>query len=146
MDLVVWCTFLIFFRLEDFFKGEELDPNARQVDPYIKQQVAIERGDFEWNVGETVLKNIQISIPRGSLVAVVGEVGSGKSSLLSAILGEMPKINGRVIVNGTLAYVPQTAWMKNDSLKENILFGKDDNRDWYKKVISILGSSVTHLC
>lgn len=120
--------------MEEFFKGEELDPNARQVDPFVKAQVAIEKGDFEWNMGEPVLKNIDISIPRGSLVAVVGEVGSGKSSLLSAILGEMPKIKGRVIVNGSLAYVPQTAWMKNDTLRENILFGKEENKEWYKKV------------
>jgi hypothetical protein len=46
----------------------------------------------------------------------------------------MPKVKGRVVVNGTLAYVPQTAWMKNDTLKENILFGKDLNPQWYNKV------------
>eukprot|EP01127_Copromyxa_protea_P010845 TRINITY_DN2685_c0_g3_i1.p1 TRINITY_DN2685_c0_g3~~TRINITY_DN2685_c0_g3_i1.p1 ORF type:complete len:1581 (+),score=418.17 TRINITY_DN2685_c0_g3_i1:533-4744(+) len=122
-------------RLEKFFKGEELDPNARQVDPYVKAQVAIEGGDFEWAVGETVLKGINLEVPKGSLVALVGEVGAGKSSLLSAMLGEMPKIRGRVVVNGTLAYVPQSAWMKNDTLKGNILFGKEDNRDWYQQVI-----------
>jgi ATPase subunit of ABC transporter with duplicated ATPase domains len=61
-------------------------------------------------------------------------VGAGKSTLLSAILGELPKAKGRVIVNGTLAYVPQTAWLKNATLKENILFGTKNDRDRYDEV------------
>lgn len=63
----------------------------------------IENGHFAWgdDDSDSILKNINLNMPRGSLVAVVGAVGSGKSSLLSALLGEMNKTSGRVNLNGT---------------------------------------------
>ena len=57
------------------------------------------------------------------LLLTVGSVGSGKSSLLNAMLGEMDKHQGSVSLKGNLAYVPQLAWIRNTSLKNNILFG-----------------------
>ena len=62
-------------------------------------------------------------------------VGSGKTSLLSAILGEIHKMHGTVIIDGTTAYVPQTAWIINDTLKENILFGKPYQKAFYDQII-----------
>ena len=62
-------------------------------------------------------------------------VGSGKSSILSALLGEMSKVHGRVSVSGRIAYVPQTAWIMNTTLKENILFGRDYDKTLYDRVI-----------
>ena len=61
-------------------------------------------------------------------------MGSGKSSLLSALLGEMIRMEGEANVRGKVAYVPQQAWMRNTSLKENILFGKKLKQDVYDKV------------
>lgn len=61
---------------------------------------------------------------KGRLVAVCGTVGSGKSSLLSAILGQMILEQGRVTIDGSFAYVSQQAWIMNCTLKENILFGE----------------------
>uniref|UniRef100_A0A8C1Z292 ABC-type glutathione-S-conjugate transporter n=1 Tax=Cyprinus carpio TaxID=7962 RepID=A0A8C1Z292_CYPCA len=75
------------------------------------------------------------SLQRGSLVAVVGHVGSGKSSLLSAMLGEMEKKSGHVTVSGSVAYVPQQAWIQNATLKDNILFGCEMKDSWYQKVL-----------
>lgn len=65
--------------------------------------IVIENGHFTWGDqdADPVLKNLNLHIPRGSLVAIVGAVGSGKSSLLSALLGEMNKISGRVNTFGT---------------------------------------------
>lgn len=63
------------------------------------------------------LKNIRLEVPKGSLVGVVGVVGAGKSSLLSAILGEMEKTQGAINVEGSVAYVPQQAWIQNMTLK-----------------------------
>lgn len=60
----------------------------------------IEKGNFTWG-DEPVIKNLNLRIPRGALVAVVGTVGSGKTSLLSALLGDMDKISGRVNIKGT---------------------------------------------
>ena len=67
------------------------------------------------------LTNLNLNIPAGSLVAVVGAVGSGKSSLLSAILNEMHKTSGAAVVRGTVAYASQQAWIQNHTLRGNIL-------------------------
>ncbi|TVU00075.1 hypothetical protein EJB05_54519, partial [Eragrostis curvula] len=84
---------------------------------------------------ETVLKGINVEVRRGDLVAVVGTVGSGKSSLLSCIMGEMEKISGTVRVCGSTAYVAQTAWIQNGTIQENILFGQPMDPERYKEVI-----------
>lgn len=72
-----------------------------------------------------VLKNIDVAIPAGQLWAVVGTVGCGKSALCSAILGELARTNGSVSVNGRVAYVAQTAWVLNATVKKNITFAGD---------------------
>ena len=57
-----------------------------------------------------VLNDVNFSVKSGSLTAIVGTVGAGKSSLISACLGEMEKVSGNVHVRGRTAYVPQQAW------------------------------------
>jgi len=79
--------------------------------------------------------SINLQIRQGSLVAFVGMVGSGKTSLLSALLGEMNKVDGRVCISGNIGYVPQTAWIMNTTLKENILFGQEFDKNLYDRVI-----------
>ncbi|CAM9993758.1 unnamed protein product, partial [Laminaria digitata] len=76
-------------------------------------------------------------IPVGKLVAVVGQVGSGKSSLVSALLGEMTKVEGKVSIDGSVAYVAQTAWIINASLKDNILMGRPLDEERYQKVLQV---------
>uniref|UniRef100_A0A674NHV4 Multidrug resistance-associated protein 1 n=1 Tax=Takifugu rubripes TaxID=31033 RepID=A0A674NHV4_TAKRU len=78
---------------------------------------------------------LNVCIPEGSLVAVVGPVGSGKSSLLSALLGEMDKLEGTVVVQGLVAFVPQQAWIQNSTFKENIVFGQELRETWYHSVV-----------
>ena len=79
--------------------------------------------------------SINLEVPQGNLVAVVGEVGSGKSSLLSALLGDMLKVEGTVNVCGSRAFVPQQAWIQNLTLKDNVLFGNTLNEEKYREVI-----------
>ncbi|SPT16941.1 unnamed protein product [Triticum aestivum] len=83
---------------------------------------------------ETVLKGINMKVRKGELAAVVGMVGSGKSSLLSCIMGEMDKVSGKVRVCGSTAYVAQTAWIQNGTIQENILFGQPVDAERYKEV------------
>nr|CAD1816972.1 unnamed protein product [Ananas comosus var. bracteatus] len=83
------------------------------------------------------LRGVDMEIRRGALAAVVGTVGSGKSSLLSCLLGEMHKIAGKVRVCGTTAYVAQTAWIQNGTIQDNILFGQPMDREKYKEVIQV---------
>ncbi|XP_052005239.1 ATP-binding cassette sub-family C member 5-like [Xyrauchen texanus] len=81
------------------------------------------------------LHRIDLCVRKGSLVGVCGGVGSGKSSLLSALLGQMTLLGGSVAVNGGFAYVAQQAWILNDSLRENILFGKEYIEEKYNAVL-----------
>uniref|UniRef100_A0A8B9NK98 Canalicular multispecific organic anion transporter 1 n=1 Tax=Accipiter nisus TaxID=211598 RepID=A0A8B9NK98_9AVES len=87
------------------------------------------------HAGPSCLCSVTLDIAPGSLVAVVGAVGSGKSSLVSAMLGEMENIKGHVNIQGSLAYVPQQAWIQNATLKDNILFGSELDETRYRQVI-----------
>ena len=89
---------------------------------------AIDGGTFCWTDEQPLLKEINLVLPKGSLTAVVGMVGSGKSSLLSAILGEMKKTQGNLAVHESIAYVPQEAWIQNMSLRSNIFFFSNEYR------------------
>ncbi|XP_068898239.1 multidrug resistance-associated protein 1 isoform X4 [Tenebrio molitor] len=121
-------------RINHFMNAEELDPSSVSHDPSETAPLVIENGTFSWD-DDQVLKNINIRLEKNSLSAVVGTVGSGKSSLISAFLGEMEKISGRVNTVGSIAYVAQQAWIQNASLRDNILFGKSFDKVLYDKVI-----------
>ncbi|KAL3268300.1 hypothetical protein HHI36_007418 [Cryptolaemus montrouzieri] len=121
-------------RVNKMLNNEELDPN--NVSHHDSENpVTIRNGTFGWG-DEPILKDINISLRKSSLTAVVGSVGSGKSTLLSAFLGETHKIKGHVNTTGTIAYVPQQAWIQNATLRNNILFGKPFDRIKYQRVIS----------
>jgi len=91
------------------------------------------------------LQNLSCTIKPGSLVAVVGPVGSGKSSFLSAILGEMESIDGSKIyipktpeeedMPGFASYCTQSPWVVNDTLRGNILFGRELDPERYQEVL-----------
>uniref|UniRef100_A0A3Q4GJH6 ATP-binding cassette sub-family C member 5 n=1 Tax=Neolamprologus brichardi TaxID=32507 RepID=A0A3Q4GJH6_NEOBR len=85
---------------------------------------------------QSTLHNINLSIQQGKLLGVCGSVGSGKTSLVSAILGQMTVLEGSVAVKGRLAYVAQQAWILNATLRDNILFGLEYQEDRYQSVIS----------
>ncbi|KAG9067481.1 hypothetical protein KI688_012264 [Linnemannia hyalina] len=82
-----------------------------------------------------VMHDINLQIRRGALTAIVGRVGEGKSSLVGALLGEMYKYSGQVRSFGSLAYVSQTAWILNATVRENILFGRPFDKERYLETI-----------
>lgn len=102
---------------------------------FSENPLLIENGTFSWGGEVSSLKNINLQVEKGKCVAVVGTVGSGKSSLISALLGEMDKVSGRVNTVGKIAYVPQQAWIQNATLQENILFGRSMDKRRYEQVI-----------
>nr|CAG8546500.1 7537_t:CDS:10 [Entrophospora candida] len=130
-------------RMENFLKADELDPKAvirtKQFDASSGnrvEMVSVKNGIFSWSkVLDPVLENIDLSVKIGELCAIVGRVGSGKTSLLSALLGETEKVNGEVVVRGSVAYVPQSAWIMNATLRDNITFGYKYEPDFYDEVI-----------
>ncbi|KAK0727269.1 ATP-binding cassette transporter protein YOR1-like protein [Lasiosphaeria miniovina] len=81
------------------------------------------------------LHDINFEIGRNELVAVIGTVGSGKTSLLSALAGDMRRTNGEVVLGASRAFCPQYAWIQNATLRDNILFGKEMDTEWYSEVI-----------
>ncbi|KAG2142222.1 ABC protein [Suillus bovinus] len=83
------------------------------------------------------INNVTMTIQRGQLVAIVGPVGSGKSSLLQGLIGEMKKVSGHVSFGGRIGYCPQTAWIQNATLRDNITFGQRFEEDRYWRVVEV---------
>ncbi|KAF2441350.1 hypothetical protein P171DRAFT_367321 [Karstenula rhodostoma CBS 690.94] len=81
------------------------------------------------------LKELNLSIGRKELIAVIGGVGSGKSSFLAALAGDMRRTKGEVMIGASRAFCPQYAWIQNATVRENIVFGKDFRQDWYNQVV-----------
>ncbi|KAH7166067.1 P-loop containing nucleoside triphosphate hydrolase protein [Dactylonectria macrodidyma] len=81
------------------------------------------------------LHDLSMSVKRNELIAVIGSVGSGKSSLLSALAGDMRKTEGEVVFGSSRAFCPQYAWIQNTTLQKNITFGKPLDKSWYKEVV-----------
>ncbi|KAM7382140.1 hypothetical protein PAMA_012825 [Pampus argenteus] len=124
-------------RIQSFLSHDELDPNSvDRKNTAADLSVTVVNGKFTWGKEDPpVLHNINVMVPQGSLLAVVGHVGCGKSSLISALLGEMEKLEGEVSIRGSVAYVPQQAWIQNATLRDNILFGKTYNEQKYRCVL-----------
>ncbi|XP_048236908.1 multidrug resistance-associated protein 1-like isoform X1 [Haliotis rufescens] len=124
-------------RVSKFLRAKDLDDlNVRQ-DPHSDAAIKVEQGNFTWDreLPKPTLRKVNLEIPEGKLVAVVGQVGAGKSSLISAMLGEMDKLSGSVTVKSSVAYVPQEAWIQNATLRDNITFGQEHHEKKYKKIV-----------
>src|SRR5699024_384933 len=85
------------------------------------------------------LFRINLQVEKGSLIALCGQSGSGKSSLLSAILGEMHLIQGSIHLapNEAISYVPQTIWIQIGTFRDNILFGLPYDKKRYDEVLEL---------
>ena len=82
-------------------------------------------------LGKFILSDVDLQVEGPSLIAVCGAVGAGKSTLLESILGETNIFQGKpCVVRGSIAYVPQTAWILNDTVRENIVLGRPFDKDW----------------
>ncbi|KAH7839010.1 hypothetical protein Vadar_033687 [Vaccinium darrowii] len=127
-------------RLEELFLAEEriLLPN-QPLEPDLPA-ISIKDGYFSWDskAEKPTLSNINMDIPVGSLVAVVGGTGEGKTSLISAMIGELPPVeDATVVIRGSVAYVPQISWIFNATVQENILFGSNFDPSRYSKAIDV---------
>ncbi len=87
--------------------------------------------------GSFVLRSVSLKLPANKLIAVVGATGSGKSSLLSGMLGECTAAEGTVAVKGSISYASQKAWIFNATVRENILFGQEYDAERYNRVLDV---------
>ena len=92
---------------------------------------------WDRNEDRKALRDISFSVNRGQMLAVTGPVGSGKSSLLMAILGELPSLNGTVSVNGRIAYLSQMPWVFSGTIRDNILFGRSFDQKRYQEIVEV---------
>ncbi|KAG8435477.1 hypothetical protein GDO86_013419 [Hymenochirus boettgeri] len=123
-------------RLEKYLGGDDLDTSAIRNDPNIDAAVHFSNATFSWEADATPEVNkVDLKFKEGDLIAVVGGVGAGKTSLVSAMLGEMNQISGYINIKGSVAYVPQQAWIQNATLKNNILFGAKMDEERYQRVL-----------
>ncbi|XP_075676248.1 multidrug resistance-associated protein 1-like isoform X2 [Dermatophagoides pteronyssinus] len=123
-------------RVNKYLNTDEQDERAVKKLPDEECSVRIRNGTFTWSPeSPATLKNINLNVTRGKLIVIVGTVGSGKSSILSAILGDMDKLQGHINVDGRLAYVPQQAWIQNQTVRKNITFASSYDEQKYKKIL-----------
>ncbi|KAL5799101.1 hypothetical protein ACOSQ2_003921 [Xanthoceras sorbifolium] len=126
-------------RIASYLQEDEIQQDSVE---YVSKDktdfgVEIDNGKFSWipESSSPTLDGIQLKVKKGMKVAICGTVGSGKSSLLSCILGEMQKLAGTIKVSGTKAYVPQSPWILTGNIRENILFGNQYDSHKYDKTV-----------
>lgn len=128
-----------FDRLNAFLLDDELKNDELRRIPFQKsdKSVKIQEGNFSWDPEIIIptLREVNLEIRWGQKVAICGPVGAGKSSLLYAVLGEIPKISGTVNVYGSIAYVSQTSWIQSGTIRDNILYRKPMDKTRYEKAI-----------
>nr|XP_009385266.2 PREDICTED: putative ABC transporter C family member 15 [Musa acuminata subsp. malaccensis] len=128
-------------RIAKYLLEDEMRADVVEIVPRNEAEVDVEidRGTFSWNQDSVcpTLENIHLKVRRGMKVAICGTVGSGKSSLLSCILGEIPKLGGSVKVSGSKAYVSQSPWILSGNVRENIVFGIPFDNEKYENIIEV---------
>ena len=128
-------------RITDFLMAEELQSDAVTVTPAPEEMgeetVLIRDGTFSWDrhQARNVLEDIEFTAYKGELSCIVGRVGSGKSSLLQSMLGDLWKVKGTAEVRGTVAYASQQTWVLNATVKENIVFGYRYDSEFYERTV-----------
>jgi ABC-type multidrug transport system fused ATPase/permease subunit len=128
-------------RICSFLSLEELASNAVTKLPSGSTDISIEvrNGCFSWDTSSHVptLQDLNFRVQQGKRVAICGTVGSGKTSLVSCILGEIPKFFGEVQTCGKIACVSQSPWIQSGTIEQNILFGTQMNWERYKTVLEV---------
>ena len=125
--------------IERFLAYDEIDPPTN-VETHQEFDIDIQDAEFTWTKDKTFQLSIKdLKIKHGTLVAVVGDVGSGKSSLLNAISGEMTRLSGTRNVTSSISLCPQEAWLLKETIKKNILLGAPFSAKRLEQVVHACG-------
>lgn len=127
-----------FLMLEEFQESTSREQNAKNLLSGT-DGVILDRITAKWNADfkEDTLKHIDLRAKRGALIAIIGQVGAGKSSLLQAILGELPLCRGSINISGKLSYACQEPWVFASTIRQNIVFGRPFDRTRYDEVVRV---------
>lgn len=126
-------------RLEKFLSSPEI--TGRQNDP-MGEAVVLHEAELEWPNRTALLRPMTFTVPapvqgqsRAHLTVVLGAVGTGKSGLLQALIGDLHPVSGTLKTSGSMAYTPQVAWIRNATVKDNIVFNSRFEEDKYLAVL-----------
>ncbi|KAF9359131.1 hypothetical protein BGX26_000075 [Mortierella sp. AD094] len=131
-------------RVYKYLTSAEVDPNAIIVEARSssgnnasdKYALLVTDASYSWYKNSSpVISDINLALKKDCLLSVIGRVGSGKSSLIAALCGDLERVSGEVRIRGSVAFVPQQAWIMNDTLRANILFGNAYDPVYYQKTI-----------
>lgn len=130
-----------FIRMKQF--QQQILHSSDTGDQQQKGRITMRDASFSWQDNITCLSSLNIDIDSGSLVSITGPIGSGKSSLFAAILGEMHLVNGQMNVNGSsFSYASQSAWIFADTFRANILLDKSFDTQRYANILRACGLDV----
>ncbi|KAF9583122.1 hypothetical protein BGW38_010208 [Lunasporangiospora selenospora] len=134
-------------RVYKFLVSSEVDPNAIIIEDHLHSQAGptnasdkyallVKDATYSWNKSsQAVIKDISFALKKNALLSIIGRVGSGKSSLIAALCGDLERVSGEIRIRGTVAFVPQQAWIMNDTLRNNIVFGNTYDPEYYQKTV-----------
>ncbi|XP_056882196.1 ATP-binding cassette sub-family C member 4-like [Takifugu flavidus] len=126
-------------RIQEFLMLEEIIKNNPSLPQEKEKNASVEIQNltcyWDKHVDAPSLQNVSFSLNSNQLIAVIGPVGAGKSSLLSSILGELPKEKGVLTVSGQMTYASQQPWVYPGTIRSNILFGKEMDPQKYERVL-----------
>ncbi|KAH3667094.1 hypothetical protein WICMUC_005441 [Wickerhamomyces mucosus] len=147
-------------RVEEFLNEEETTKYEQLTEHPNSDKIGFKNASFSWKLNSEVdfkLKDLNVEFKPKKLNVIIGPTGSGKTSLLMALLGEMTKLNGSIYLPGykayeeliigedgfteSVAYCSQSAWLLNDTIKNNIIFGSPFNKTRYQAVVEACGLS-----
>jgi ATP-binding cassette subfamily C (CFTR/MRP) protein 4 len=123
-------------RFENFLQLEEVE-NKTVVANQVGLRIAEATAKWSETSMENTLSNIKLEINPSQVVAIIGPIGSGKSSLLQLCLNELPLISGSVEIGGRISYANQEPWLFGGTIRQNILLGQSMDTDKYKEVIRV---------
>ncbi|KAF9438262.1 hypothetical protein BGZ76_008903, partial [Entomortierella beljakovae] len=134
-------------RVNKFLLSAEIDPSSIVVEApqnhttasqYAsdKYTLLVTDASYSWYKNSPpAISDINLALKKDCILSIIGRVGSGKSSLIAALCGDLERVSGEIRIRGSVAFVPQQAWIMNDTLRANIVFGNTYDPAYYQKTI-----------